>query len=133
MTTKLVRTTMAMGAVVAILASALDADAASARVRCRVRAERTQISVDGRSLAAGSYTATVDSTTDAGGAVTSKNAVAVGGRVREAEFDFDSNPVNVAAGATALPASFVTLPGSVNWQLLQNGNVILSGTQACGR
>ncbi len=133
MMTKLGRTTMALGAVIALLAPAFDADAASARVRCRVRAPRTQISIDGRALAAGTYTATVDSATDAGGPVTSKGAVVVGGRVREAQFDFDSNPVDVAAGATALPASFVTLPGSISWQLLEDGNVILSGTQACAR
>jgi hypothetical protein len=122
---------MAVGAVIALLGPVLEADAATARVRCRVREPRTQISVDGNRLVPGSYTATVDSTTDAAGAVTAKAAVVVAGRIRQAGFDFDSNAKDVAAGATALPGGFVTPPGSINWQLLKDGVVILAGTQAC--
>ena len=110
---------------------AVDAGAASTRVRCRVKAARTQISVDGRGLDAGTYTATVNSSTDAAGAVASATAIQVVPPANEAEFDFDSKRVDIAAGATALPRNFVTIPGSVSWQLLKNGVVIQSGTQAC--
>ena len=70
--TKLVRTTMMLGAAIAFLGPVLEADAATARVRCRVREARTQISVDGNRLEAGSYLATVDSGTDAAGTVAAK-------------------------------------------------------------
>jgi hypothetical protein len=130
---KLGATTMAVGTMIVLLGAAVDADATGARVRCRVKAARTQISVDGRDLTPGLYSATVDSSTDAAGAVASKAGVQVAGRVDEAEFDFDSNRGNVAAGATQLPASFVARGDSVTWQLLQNGVPILAGTQACGR
>lgn len=128
---RMTRVVLVVGSIAALAATAVDAGAESARVRCRVKAARTQISVDGRDLGAGTYTATVDSSTDAGGAVTSATAIAVVPPANEAEFDFDSKPVNIAAGATALPRNFVTLPGSVSWHLLRNGTVILSGTQAC--
>ena len=129
--TKLVRTTMMFGAMLALLGPVLEADAATARVRCRVREARTQISVDGNRLAAGSYLATVDSGTDTAGPVTANDPVTVAGRVHQAGFDFDSNPKDIAKGATALPSGFVTPPGSIGWQLLKDGAVILAGTQAC--
>jgi hypothetical protein len=129
--TKLGRTTMIFGAVLALIGPALEADAATARVRCRVREARTQISVDGNRLEAGTYTATVDSATDGAGAVTATAPVVVAGKVRKAEFDFDSNSKDIAGGATAVPGGFVTLPGSINWQLVKDGAVILAGTQAC--
>jgi hypothetical protein len=127
------RVTMAAASVAALLTmiAADAADAQSARVRCRVRAARTQISVDGRDLAPGSYTATVDSSTDGAGVVSSRAAVEVVPPADEAEFDFDSNRLNVAAGATRLPRNFVTQPGSIGWQLRRDGAVVLSGTTAC--
>lgn len=131
---KITRVVLAVGSIAALGAVATvapDADADSARVRCRVKAARTQVSVDGRGLGAGTYTATVDSSTDAGGAVRSAAAVDVVPPANEAEFDFDSKARDIAAGATALPRNFVTLPGRVHWQLLKDGAVILSGTQAC--
>jgi hypothetical protein len=128
---KVARVVLAVGSIAALTAMAADAGAESARVRCRVKTARTQVSVDGRGLAAGTYTATVDSSTDAGGAVTSRAAIQVVAPANEAEFDFDSKAKDIAAGATALPRSFVTLPGHVNWQILKNDAVVLSGTQAC--
>ena len=128
---KVTRVVLAVGSIAALTAMAGDASAESARVRCRVKAARTQISVDGRGLAAGAYTATVDSSTDARGPVTSATAIQVVPPANEAEFDFDSKAADIAAGATAVRRNFVTLPGSVNWQLLKDGAVILSGRQAC--
>ena len=128
---KAVRVALAVGAAGALLATAFPADALTARVRCRVKAPRTQISVDGIDLAPGRYTATVNSSTDAAGPVTSKAAINVVAPADEAEFDFYSNPADIAAGATTLPPNFVTLPGNIAWRLLRNGAVVLSGIQAC--
>ena len=130
---KVTRVVLVVGSIAALTSVAVDAGAESARVRCRVKAARTQISVDGRGLAAGKYTATVNSSTDAGGVVTSATAIKVVPPANEAEFDFDSKAADIAAGATALPRNFVTLPGSVSWQVLKGGAVILAGQQACGQ
>jgi hypothetical protein len=125
-----VSTAMAVGAMVTLLAMPFDADAASARVKCRVKGDRTQISVDGRSLPAGTYTASVDSTTDGAGAVPSNNSVTLPPG-NEAEFDFDSDAGDIAEGATPLPAGFATVGGSIVWTIQQGGLAFLSGTQAC--
>ena len=76
---------------------------ASIRLRCERRTNRSRISVDASGLtpAAGRFRARV---TAAGGTVTSPLERAVGG---QAEFDFDSNPNDVAAGATRIPATFI--------------------------
>lgn len=130
---KVARVVLAVGSIAALTSLAIDAGAESARVRCRVKGARTQISVDGRGLPAGTYSATVNSSTDTGGVVTSAAVIQVVPPANEAEFDFDSKAKDIAAGATALPRSFVTLPGSVSWQLQKGGAVILSGQQACGQ
>ena len=44
---------MVVGAAVTLLAMPFDADAASARVKCRVKGDRTQISVERQELAGG--------------------------------------------------------------------------------
>ena len=118
---------LAMVAGVSLFGSlVLDADAASVRVQCEQRGtSRSVISVDGRGLAAGAYTAQVISgSNDA----TSKNAVtAVRG---EAEFDFDSNPKDIAAGATQISKTFIQ--GSVFAQIFdEDGFVVASASVAC--
>ena len=96
----------------AILLVASAANAQEVRVRCEQRldkdgvAERTKISVDARDLADGTYTVTVSSA----------SMVSVGGLAPfgdEIEVDFDSNPDDVAAGATAIGPDFVK-DGSVH-------------------
>ena len=76
---------------------------AAIRLRCERRANRSRISVDasGLSPATGRFRARV---TAAGGTVTSPLQRAVGG---QAEFDFDSNPNDISAGATPIPATFI--------------------------
>lgn len=90
----------------AILLVASAANAQEVRVKCEQRldkdgvAERTKISVDAKDLADGIYTVTVSSA----------SMVSVGGLVPfgdEIEVDFDSNPNDVAAGATAIEPDFV--------------------------
>ncbi len=124
------RTTMVALSALALLSTAVEADAASARVRCRVRTNpaRVQISVDGRALAPGSYTATV---TGPNGTVTSAAPIIVVAPVKEAEFDFDSDPANVARGATAVPADFVAAGAKVTGKV--SGPTPASGTAACTR
>lgn len=101
-----------------------DADAASVRIRCEKRTTRSKISVDGNDLPAGTYQARV--TSGANTAVSGPE-----GAVKdEAEFDFDSDRGNIAAGATAIPAGFIN--GSVVGEILNaSGGVVASATVAC--
>ena len=75
------------------------------RVQCERQASpaRSKISVDGNDLVQqnGAFQARV---TAAGGSVTAPARQAVGDEV---EFDFDSNPNDVAAGATAILPTFI--------------------------
>lgn len=73
----------------------------SISVSCEKRSSRSRISVDGRNLPSGSYTARVTS------GANSKTAVARRTVGDEVEFDFDSNRNDIAAGATAIPAGFI--------------------------
>ncbi len=75
---------------------------ASLRVRCERRSSRSKISVDGNTLTPrnGSFCARVRA---AGGTVTLAAKRAIAG---QAEFDFDSNPNDIAAGAKRIPATF---------------------------
>lgn len=94
----------AMGLLAAGLIVALPADAASLRLRCETRSSpaRSKISVDGRNVVPNAlFTARVLS----GNAQrTSRGHAAEGDEV---EFDFDSNPADIRAGATSLPTTFI--------------------------
>ncbi len=80
---------------------AFAAEAADVRVTCEKRTNRSRISVDGNNLVAGSYRAVARSGT---ASVASRFEAAVGD---EAEFDFDSNPADIAEGATAIAPNFI--------------------------
>lgn len=92
-----------------ILASALatfaavsyGAHAADVDVKCEKRSSRSKASVDGSGLATGQYRAVLKS-----GTRTARTpfAAAIGD---EAQFDFDSNPNDVADGATPISADFI--------------------------
>ena len=102
-----------------------DADASTVRVRCEKRTSRSQISVDGRALPGGSYTARVTSGVNT---AVSPAEAAVGGEV---ELDFDSNRGNIAAGATRIAKTFIT-NGRVRGQIVDaDGTVVASSTVAC--
>jgi len=90
-----------IGSVLFMCGSALMADAAAIRVRCVQRPGRSKVSVDASGLAPGNYRAKVVSGANR---VSSGFQSAVGDEV---EFDFDSNPANVAAGATAIAPNFI--------------------------
>lgn len=77
------------------------------RLRCELRTSgRSKISVDGNNLPVGSYSARVQS-----GANSAASGVqaSVGDEV---EFDFDSEPDDIRAGATPIASDFIQTSGS---------------------
>lgn len=108
----------------AALAS-VEASAATIRVNCEVRGDRARISVDGKQLPAGKYsTAAVSGESMA----TTPATAAVGGEI---EADYDSNPADIRAGATAIAATFVkgaTVTGKV---IDSSGNTVIADTVSC--
>lgn len=103
---------------------------ASIRLRCERRSNRSRISVDASGLApaTGRFRARV---TAAGGTVTSPLQRAVGG---QDQFDFDSNPNDVAAGATRISATFIrarTGPDVVARVLNAAGVVVATRSGEC--
>lgn len=100
------------------------AEAAQIRVKCERRADRSVISVDGRGLAAGQYTASVSSAANSADAPA---LAAVGGEV---EFDFASNANDIAGGAAAIPTNFIQ--GTVTAKILSaDGFTVVSDTVTC--
>ncbi len=97
------------------------------RIRCEKRSDRSRASVDGLGLRDGSYTARIVS--GANEAVAAAQAAVLG----QAEFDFDSDGGDIAAGATPIAASFLSgASPSVSAQILDaNGNVVLEGSATC--
>jgi hypothetical protein len=79
-----------------------DVNAASLGVKCEVQNGRSKVSVDGSGLR-GSFQATVTS----GGVTVTSVPQAADPVTREVEFDFDSNRADIAAGATAIPRTFI--------------------------
>lgn len=104
---------------------AADAMAASVRVSCEVRSSRSKVSVDGRGLAAGTYTTQAQS-----GANTALSGpeTAVGGEIQT---DYDSNPADIAAGATPIAADFIQGARVTGKVLDSSGAVIATRTAAC--
>ncbi len=100
---------------------------ATIQVKCERRANRSRISVDGNNLLSGSYRAQVSS-----GANTAASGLqATSGD--EVEFDFDSAPNNIAAGATAIAPTFIQgAPAQVTATILDpSGNAVVSATASC--
>lgn len=112
--------TLALGALVAV-----DAAAATVRVTCEVRANRSKISVDGRALAAGEYRTE---------AISGGNSAAAGpvrARKGQVETDYDSNPADIAEGATAIAPNFIQ-GGSVTGKVIDSsGNTVAVDTVLC--
>lgn len=119
------------GAACALAALALGfaAEAAAApliKVTCEVRGTtRSKISVDGKNLAAGSYTTVAVS---GGNMATSQPEAAVGGEI---ETDYDSRPGDIKAGAVAIPPTFI-VGGSVTGKVVNaSGHTVIADTVAC--
>lgn len=99
------------------------------RLRCEVDASRSKISVDGNNMSSGTYFARV---TSGGQSVTSGLLATVGDEV---EFDFDSDPGDIAAGATAISRDFIDTAASprVSAEILEaGGQVVVTGASDCG-
>ena len=121
-------TAVALAAVLAMMGTVVpDADAASVRVRCEKRIEspqRSKISVDGRNLVAGTYTAKV---TSGANTAVSDPKPAVGDEV---EFDFDSRRGDIRRGATPIARDFIGT--AVTGEILNDlGHVVASATRTC--
>jgi hypothetical protein len=96
-------------------------------VTCERRADRSRASVNGSNIPSGSYSARLSSgANDA----TSPSAATVGDEV---EFDFDSAPDDIAAGATAIGAGFLQgAPTQATGEILDSANqVVASATVIC--
>ena len=91
------------------------ATAGDVQVTCEKRANRSKVSVDGSSLNGNLYRAVTKS-----GDRTRRSDLqqAVGD---EAQFDFDSNPNDIADGATQIPASFIVNGRAKGWLVNANG------------
>ena len=101
--------------------------AARAVVSCEKRAGRSRVSVKGQNLTAGAYHARIRS-----GANTAASgpAPAVSGQV---EFPFDSDPGDIAQGATPIGADFIQgTPLAVMGEVLDGADaVVTSATVTC--
>ncbi|MFN0179658.1 MAG: hypothetical protein ACKVZ0_12740 [Gemmatimonadales bacterium] len=100
------------------------------RVRCEVGSNRSKISVDGNNLRplGGRFSARVRSGANSASAPL---ATAIGD---EAEFDFDSDPGDIAAGAVAIAPNFIqTGAGAdvVGEIVDQAGVVVATGSADC--
>ncbi|MBK8814717.1 MAG: hypothetical protein IPN42_04050 [Methylococcaceae bacterium] len=94
--------TLALGLLCGI-AGYTDVSASTISVKCEVRSSpaRSKISVDGAGVA-GKFYAQVKS-----GGVLKSTGVKSSDSANEVEFDLDSNPADIKAGATAISASFI--------------------------
>jgi hypothetical protein len=101
--------------------------AATVLVTCERRADRSRASVNGNNLASGTYRARI---TSGANTATTGLAPAVGDEV---QFDFDSDPTDIAAGATAIGAGFIQgTPPQVTGEILDAGGaVVVSATATC--
>ncbi|HSD09663.1 MAG TPA: hypothetical protein VLF14_01665 [Candidatus Binatia bacterium] len=116
-----------LGCTAILFATALEAQAAGIRVRCATQVDppRSKISIDGRNLGFGQFRAVAKSGTNRAG---SPLQGAVGG---EAEFDFDSDPGNIQAGATPIDANFIQNNRVVGKIFNSSGVVVRKGSATC--
>jgi hypothetical protein len=98
-----------------------------ALVTCERRSNRSKISVNGSNLASGSYSARA---TSGANVATTGLASTIGDQV---ELDFDSDPGDIAAGATPIAASFIqgATPQVTGEILDAGGTVVASATATC--
>ena len=101
---------------------AFDASAATIRITCEVRSDRSKISVDGKQLVRGTYTTEAMS---GGNVATSSPRRSRRGQL---ETDYDSN-----TGELAIPiASDFIVGGTVTGKVVDaGGNTVASDTVAC--
>jgi hypothetical protein len=112
-------------ALVALSTLSVSAMAASVRVKCETRSDRSRASVDGSNLASGMYTAVL---TSGANTATSPAAHTIGD---QAEFDFDSNPKDIRQGATPIAKTFIVNKSATGSIVDANGNVVATATAKC--
>jgi hypothetical protein len=96
-------------------------------VKCETRGTtRSKISVDGAGLT-GTFYAIVYS--PPGSAVRSKVSLKADSS-HEVEFDFDSNPADIAAGATKIPATFIKNKTAYGYIRRASDNVLMGALKA---
>ena len=99
---------------------------ADIRVKCERKGNRSSVvSVDGKNLGTGPFTAEIESGSNTAKVIAPKTSVA-----GEVEFDFSSKPKDVAAGATAITPNFIQ-GGKVTASILKDGFVVNSFTANC--
>ncbi|MCE7915627.1 MAG: hypothetical protein DYH15_13385 [Nitrosomonas sp. PRO4] len=119
----ILKTSTALAAVMAVFATSLpsaDANAAGIRLECEKRANRSKVSVDGNNLVAGNYVAKIRSGSNV------KRSTPKSTTGDEVEFDFDSDPTDVAAGATRIKPTFIQ--GPVSAELINEGGFTVAKT-----
>jgi len=128
MKTKMLKISTLLGATIIFFAtslSAADANAAGIRIKCEKKSNRSSISVDGRNLTPGSYSAVVKSG-DNKAVAELKSSTG-----DEVEFDFDSDKGDIVAGAVAISPIFIQ-GGKVTGQIKDaDGFIIIEGTSSC--
>lgn len=103
----------------------IEASAATVRVTCEKRADRSRISVDGHELAPGKYSTVAISEGNMANAAPQK---AVNGQI---ETDYDSDPRDIRAGAVPISPDFI-VGGTVTGKVVDKlGNTVASDTVTC--
>jgi hypothetical protein len=100
------------------------ADAATIQIKCEQRAGRARVSVDGRDLVRGSYKCMVMAS---GQEFATDDMPSKGDQL---ECDFDSDPGDVAAGATFIPANLLR-EGKVHGEIQNNAGTVASADKTC--
>jgi hypothetical protein len=110
-----------------LIGTLAEADAATIRVRCEQRGDRSKVSVDGNDLRRGRFKARIYSGPNRAGSAYQHT---VGDEV---EFDFDSEPDDIAAGATAIDTDFIR-NNEVRAKIVNRRNhTVISDTVTCRR
>jgi hypothetical protein len=110
-----IKTFLTASAIAALALGSLAANAADVDVRCEKRSNRSRASVDGENLKSGNYRAVLMS---GGKSARSPFDRTIGDEI---EFDFDSNPNDVAEGATQIASNFI-VDGRVRGYLVNESN-----------
>lgn len=110
--------TLTVSAVILNIGLLSAAEAADVKVKCEKRGTtRSSVSVDASNLASGLYHAVI---TSGANAATSDDIQTIGDEV---EFDFDSDPADIAAGDEPIARNFIGASNQVNGQVFTASNV----------
>lgn len=110
--------------------SATSASAATIQVQCEQRGlERSRISVDAKALSALPHGLMLKAQAVSGANVATTVAQPLRGD--QVEFDFDSNPRDIALGATAIPSDFIVGGNVTGKIMLPDGSTLIADTVAC--